>query len=70
MTPARRKMFEDAFANERKLKETIKLLLDYVDLLGAELDELALFAANRGWKSSRAEEGKRIRQALGITEEE
>ena len=69
MDAARRKMFEDAFAHENKLKETIRLLLDYVDMLGAELDETAPIAHLHGWRSTRAEEGKRIRKALGSKEE-
>ena len=67
--PSHRKIFEEALSHENKQKETIRLLLDYIDMLGAEISELAPFAANHGWKSSRVEEGKRIRQALGSKEE-
>lgn len=62
----RRQMFEEALAYEGKLRQTAILLLDYIDLLGAELEETAPIAHDHGWRSSRVEEGKRIRAALGI----
>ena len=41
----------------------------YTDLLVAELQEVVGMAAMHGWKSSRYEEGKRLRAALGIGDE-
>lgn len=64
----RRQMFEEALAHEGKLRQTAVLLLDYIEVLSAELDETAPMASLHGWKSSRVEEGRRIRIALGLTD--
>ena len=47
---------------------TVALWREYAELLGAELLEVIGLAATHGWKSSRYEEGKRLRAALGIGE--
>lgn len=62
----RRQMFEEALENESNLKQTAIRLLDYIDLLSAELEETAMIAYVHGWRSSRVEEGTRIRTALGV----
>lgn len=60
----RRKLIEDTIQQEDKLKRLCLLLLDYIDLLTAELNETAIMASLHGWKSSRVEEGKVIREKL------
>lgn len=60
----RRQMFEEAAALG-KPEETVILLLDYIDMLSAELNETAQIAHLYHWRSSRVEEGKRLRAALG-----
>jgi hypothetical protein len=69
-------MFEKALeadvqnaAKYEKLRQTALLLLDYIDVVSAELDETAPIAHSRGWRSTRVEEGRRIRAALGIHDE-
>lgn len=42
------------------------LLREYIALLRAELRELIPFAFPHGWKSTRHEEGKRLRARLGL----
>lgn len=48
----------------QRVEEIIKVYDDYIILLGKELDELAPFAATHGWKSSRFEEGKKMREKI------
>jgi len=36
----------------------------YIKLLGEELDELAVLAANHRWKSNRVEQGKKARKEI------
>ena len=50
--------------NKKKMLEVIKLFEEYIILLGEELDELAPFADVHGWKSSRYEEGKKMRKKI------
>jgi hypothetical protein len=54
----------------RKLSRTALLLIDYIEMLSRELDEAADMAALHGWKSTRVNQGKRLRAELGISEEE
>lgn len=44
----------------------IEIWKQYHALLGEELNDLAVLATMRGWKSKRAEEGKRFREKLGL----
>ena len=68
----RTEMFRQALMglceNATKARKTAALLLDYIEMLSAELEETAPLAAMRGWKSSRIEEGRRLREALGVEE--
>lgn len=64
MTSERRQLWEQALAEGPHLRKLSLLLLDYIDLLGAELDETAPMAHARGWRSSRVAEGERLRAAI------
>ena len=64
MTSERRKLWEAALAEGPRLRKLALLLLDYIDLLGAELDETVPIAHLHGWKSSRYEEGVKLRAAI------
>jgi len=44
--------------------ELIKAFQEYIVLLGKELDEVVPMASVHGWKSSRFEEGKKIREKI------
>lgn len=44
--------------------ELVKALEDYIVLLGKELDEVVPMASVHGWKSSRFEEGKKMRKKI------
>jgi len=44
--------------------ELIKTLQEYIVLLGKELDEVVPMASVHGWKSSRFEEGKKMREKI------
>lgn len=44
--------------------ELIRTYDEYVNLIGEECDELATSAINRGWRSTRVEEGKRLRDKI------
>jgi len=48
---------------EKKLKE-------YIKLLGEELDELAVLAHTHGWRSTRGEQGLRLRNEIDELEKE
>ena len=54
-----------------KLEREVENWRKYAKLLGDECSDLSQFVANHvpNWKSSRYEEGVRLRKALGITEE-
>lgn len=60
----RRDLWEQALAEGPHLRKLSLLLLDYIDLISAELDETAPMAALHGWKSTRVEEGERLRAAI------
>ena len=60
----RRKLWEDVLAQDQRRRSLLILLLDYIDLLGAELDETALVAHVHGWRSTRHEEGNRLRAEI------
>ena len=49
---------------ELLLEELVFLQTEYIGLLGNELDETALIAAQHGWKSRRAEQGEKLRQQM------
>ncbi len=68
MTSNRRKRFEEILAHEADRRKVSLLLLDYIDMLVAELEETAQIAHVHGWRSTRIEEGKRLRAELGIPE--
>lgn len=51
--------------NER-LRKHIRLLEEYNELMGAELEELIPSADNRGWTSTRYEEGVRLRAEIAV----
>ena len=53
-----------------RLKEIISTQDDYVKLLIEELDELAVFASVHGWKSTRYEQGKKLREKIIQLKEE
>jgi len=48
------------------LLRRLDLWHEYAELLGAELFEIVPFTVNHGWRSTRHEEGKRLRGLLGI----
>lgn len=60
----RRELWEEALQEGPRLRKLALLLLDYIDLISAELDETAPMASLHGWKSSRVEEGERLRAAI------
>ena len=45
-------------------KELIKLYGEYIVLLGLELDEVVPLAYMHGWKSTRYEQGKKLRKQI------
>jgi len=47
-----------------KAIELAKIQEEYINLLGEELNELATLAHTHGWKSSRIEKGKKLRQKI------
>jgi len=57
---------EDSRTNKKPVRLTPLLLAqqEYIDLLCEELDELAGLAYSHGWKSSRVEEGEKLRQKI------
>ena len=50
------------------LKKLIEAKNEYIKLMSEELNELAVLASNRGWKSSRYEAGKAIREKISQLE--
>lgn len=64
----RRKRFEEILVHEAHRRKVTVLLLDYIDMLVAELEETSGIAFVHGWRSSRVEEGKRLRAELGVPE--
>jgi hypothetical protein len=58
----------DAQAEVQKLNLQIGLWRKYVALLGEELREVAPIAFDRGWRTTRHEEGKKLREQLGLGE--
>jgi hypothetical protein len=72
--PAEKALEEILKAEDRskyeKLRQTALLLIDYIGVISGDLDETAPIAHLRGWRSTRVEEGRRIRAALGIQDEE
>lgn len=62
--PFRRDLWEKALEEGPRLRKLSLLLLDYINLLSAELDETALIAHDRGWRSSRVAEGERLRAEI------
>lgn len=59
---------------EEILKELVKLQQGYINLLGSELNELAILASNRGWKSENVAAGvvfrtkiKELKEKLNIS---
>ena len=51
-------------------KELIKTYKEYIELLEEELNELAILASIRGWKSYRFEAGKKLRDKIKELENE
>lgn len=45
-------------------RELVKAYKDYAQLLGDEINEMAVFASVHGWKSSRIEQGKVLREKI------
>lgn len=54
--------------NTEILKEIIETQKEYIKLMSDELNELAVLASNRGWKSSRYEAGKLLREKISELE--
>ena len=52
-----------------KLTELVQALEEYITLLGKELDEVIPMAAVHGWKSTRFEEGKKLRALISAQRE-
>jgi hypothetical protein len=46
------------------MEELIKAYEDYIKLLDEELNELVGVAYVHGWRSSRAEQGKKLREEI------
>jgi hypothetical protein len=64
MTPETRKLWEEALAEGPRLRKLALKLLEYIDMLSAELDETSQMAFLHGWRSSRVEEGERLRAEI------
>ena len=45
-------------------REQAAVFKDYAQLLGDEIDDMAVFAGVHGWKSSRIEQGKLLRDKI------
>ena len=50
--------------NTDDINELINAQSDYIVILGEELEELIVWAANRGWLSSRIEKGIKARERI------
>ena len=58
-------MDEDDFVEKiRAYEELVKVLEDYIKLLGDELDEVVPLAANHRWVSHRYVEGRNLRNKI------
>lgn len=53
-----------------QLEKIIEKQDEYIELLGEELDDVVQFASLHGWKSSRYEEGKKLRGELASLKEQ
>lgn len=52
------------------IKDLTKAQDDYIQLLGDEINEMAVLAMTHGYKSTRYEEGKRNRELIATLKEE
>lgn len=64
MSTIRRELWEAALQEGPRLRKLALLLLDYIDVLSAELDETTPIAHDHGWRSSRVAEGARLRTQI------
>ena len=55
---------EKAKTHIKELESLIIHQTDYIKLLTDELDEVCVLASTHGWKSTRYEEGKRLRKLI------
>lgn len=53
---------------EQELSRLVEKQREYINLLVEELDELVSIASVHGWKSSRVEEGERLRSEISSLE--
>ncbi len=51
-------------SKEIRQLQLINMLQTYILFLGEELDELAVLANNRGWKSKRVKKGEELREEI------
>jgi hypothetical protein len=63
-----RRHLKEAFTrcHDAAVREREALWIEYIDLMGEELNDLIALASTHGWQSSRVGEGKRMRGLLGI----
>ncbi len=54
---------EGSVSGDRKI-ELIKTQQEYIDLLIAEINDLCGMASVHGWRSTRVDEGKRLREKI------
>jgi hypothetical protein len=60
----RQKEIESLQAQLKDKEEAIKLLQEYIELFGEEMDEIVPYAASHGWVSTRYEKGKELRKKI------
>jgi len=58
------KVIEPLLSKIKELESLIIHQTDYIKLLTDELDEVCVLASTHGWKSTRYEEGKRLRKLI------
>jgi hypothetical protein len=64
MASKTREILEQVLREDSRHRRLCILLLDYIDLLSNELEETAIMAHERGWRSKRVEEGERLRAEI------
>lgn len=53
-----------------KIQNLVKAYEEYIEILGAEIDDLAPMASTHGWKSARFEAGKQAREKIAAAKKE
>lgn len=60
---------DEAIRERNELRELVKAYQDYTQLLGDEINDTAAVAYLHGWRSSRYEQGKVLREKIKQLEE-